>query len=217
MNKHLLLWIALVTFVAGLSSCSHSINAYRDGSVWFCEEITDEWPPTNYHVIYYFKGDTIISQKKYLKMYYKRLSKPEHYYCSMRTEKNKVYYVPKDRKWELLIFDYNIKPGDTIEIFSTCRGYYTDEFPTPCKMKCLGKSTMESYGYTYEIFTVARPEIYWETGKWIKGIGSIAGPIDNDYMLCFGGGSSPYEIMVDGKIVWMDSIRKEQVSKNLSK
>ncbi len=112
--------------------------------------------------------------------------------------------MPKDRKWELLIFDYGIKPGDTIKIFSTCRGYYTDEYPTPMEIKCLGKSSMESCGNTYEVITIAeviRGKVM-DTGKWIKGIGSIVGPITNDYMQCAGGGSSANELMVDGKIVW---------------
>jgi hypothetical protein len=218
MKNKLYLFIAFAAIMF-LASCNRSINPYKDGSVWFCEGRTDEWPSKRYHEIYFIQGDTLIADQKYWKVYQKYLSGKAKYVYGLRAEKNKVFFAPKNHAWDLLIFDYNIKSGDIVKVYSTCQGFYSDVYPSPIEIICTGKSFMKSCGNTYEIFKIADASegkaITWAQGEWIKGLGSVSGPIDNDYMQCFGGGSSVYELMVDGKIVWEDSIGKNHMNKIL--
>ncbi len=203
-----------------LISCSREINLYKDGSVWFCLGVTDEGP-LRQRFLYrnFIHGDTIIGNKKYLKLYGNNFSDDDakdYYICGLRVEKNKIYYAPQNHEWELLIFDYDIMPGDIFEVYSTCNGFYGNTSPAPRKMKCKEKSTIESCGITYEVFTVAPVENWdeskWISGKWIKGMGTPFGPTDNFYMNCFGMGSRVYEVMVNGKIVWEDSVIKQRIN-----
>lgn len=210
--------LSLVICSIGFSSCIHSLNAYTEGSAWLCEGITDDWPFKNFHETFFIKGDTVIANKKYLKLYRKYLSKSAIYECGIRTEYNKVFFAPKNHEWDLLIFDYNITPGDVVKVYSTSVGYYGDICPLPIEMKCFGMSKMESCGITYDVFSMSSL-INKDVGnngteKWIKGIGSEVGPIENDYMQSAGGGSSVYEILMNGKRIWKDSITLNRINKN---
>ena len=85
----------------------------------------------NYSFWYYVQGEEVINNKTYAKLYskghwYESLIHPDGTGCNrkgdnmdvyegaLRTENNIVYFKPFDWGTEQLLFDYNLKTGDTL-------------------------------------------------------------------------------------------------------
>ena len=69
-------------------------------------------------------GDTILKSFKYVKIYDSKDSivntLNSSYFCCVRDSLHKWYFVNKDDTVNYMLFDFSVKPGDTVSITNRC-------------------------------------------------------------------------------------------------
>ncbi|HKL02113.1 MAG TPA: hypothetical protein VJ911_00505, partial [Cryomorphaceae bacterium] len=101
--------------------------------------------------------DTIISGTTYTKIISNSINQP--YAGSLREIEGKVFIVPPDSVSELILYDFTLNIGDTIEA-------YSENFSVPLVVEDT---------YYLEIDGSSRKVIQFEGGNWIEGVGANRG------------------------------------------
>ncbi|MBD5223066.1 MAG: hypothetical protein HDS71_03295 [Bacteroidales bacterium] len=208
--------LELITLLMTLMCCScdtgaQTINAFVEGAVWEMGGGSG-WDPKIYiKENYYIEGKETINDIEYLKMYRSSSSEDsrtneikvsdKHYIGCVRNEAGKIFFIPRDYKEELLIFDFNLNPSDKVEIYPyagsnktleseslTC--VYTEEYIVgDSKVKLL---YLSSDGGTE----------YYKLNEWISCIGTGAGPLKPIYADTGGIYTSVKRVTINGRVVY---------------
>ena len=146
----------------------------EEGKVWNCTTVG----PGNYsnkaiECVFTIQGDTLIdglSYKKVLCEYPKYYGDSvQHYYCAVREEAYKVFYVESDSLTEELLYDFS-SPKETLIMsygdykFARTRGWNPEGRPTK--------------QYEFDICAIIDGEVNpsYGFGRWIEGVGSTNNP-----------------------------------------
>lgn len=167
MRYILLINIVCVLSLTGLSQDYDSmIVENKEWAVMECiynYDINIGWYEIMTTTNYKFKGDTIINNKTYNKLYSSYVKQPWQLTSFFREDSSRVFeYIFNE---EVLLYDFSLLPGDSI---------------------CFGLPVGSDYCYyTYtdsvDIITVngkPRKRIIWWDDIWIEGIGSIYMPFE---------------------------------------
>ena len=140
-----------------------------DGKVWNCTVRTPEVILDEINCIFTMKGDTLIDEKLYKKVFCQFIvyygDGEQHYYCAVREEAYRVFIVAAETKEEKLLYDFS-HPQETLILsyddykFARGSGYRNNDFPT-----------------NQMIFGLSRTEDGINFNKrqddWIEGVGSV--------------------------------------------
>jgi hypothetical protein len=108
-------------------SFAQPIHSWPDFNSWWELRCVDEYnQPTVNCRVYHMYGDTVIQGLTYQKLgIYWGASQPHDYAAATRSDSmDRVWVVPKDSLSELLLYDFNVQPGDTI--FNVFHGAFGD-------------------------------------------------------------------------------------------
>ena len=135
-------------------------------------------------------GDTTINNTQYIKICQSTDTLFEFqanypFYCAVREEDSKYYFVFPNDTSEILYYDFNMEVGDTIHYPQNNYIWY------PIELKVVGKdSILIGSNYRKQLFLTNLDTITtgtWQNQVWIEGIGSLFGlrhahsyVIDND-------------------------------------
>ncbi len=117
MKKLSILFLLLISV-----SVQAQLNNLEDNTYWFrySVNVLDSESIEGEDCLF-IKGDTIINKINYKKLFYKDYY--TDYYCSIREKDNKIYAVipnyPYNGLEEILLYDFNVKVGDTIKSNAT--------------------------------------------------------------------------------------------------
>lgn len=124
--------VFLILCVVGSSAVSAqeiTPNVVQDGRVWSLYRGMSQGEVlrfTGENPVLFFGADTLIDGKTYKNVLYRRVFHWDNFDelpsydwgCAMREEDSKVYHYDYETKEERLMFDFALKPGDTIESYS---------------------------------------------------------------------------------------------------
>lgn len=155
--------------LGSMAKASDYVPFLEEGKSWVVTYMTHE-NTSSYKRIYMVKGDTIIGDRLYKKLYEEDRGL---YLYALREEGGKVYSLSSTDKYgepnteEVLWYDFSVKEGDMIDT-----PYYS--------LKVAGTDMVAVNGYLYKRIHLkwtykSHPE-YNGTGVWIEGIGSDLGP-----------------------------------------
>jgi len=135
---NILLCLGLISY-AEISFSQEYMPFPQDSATWYTMYVYD-WPspPYYYYTTYKFEtsGDTIINNINYTILNFgPALEDSTHYQGAYRNDtlNKKVYYIDKLDTAEMLLYDFNLLPGDTIPVIGpsgtlafniTCLGAY---------------------------------------------------------------------------------------------
>lgn len=169
-------------------------------------------------------GDTLINSRVYAKLYrtwysgyYYRVGlcdflgvNPTYspmYYCAIRSdESDKVYFIPSGDTSEILIYDFSLTEGDSINISSQKFDYYTHVIKVD--------SILIGDNYRKRLSIKG---IYGLDDIWIEGVGSVHGLFATynryweftEYILtCYQENRVPLYISSPDKCFWCDLVTK---------
>jgi hypothetical protein len=182
-----------ISLLAIFSTATFQVSAQEyspfptDSAVWY---VVKSWPEYNPPPLYWFqtykyeaKGDTIINNIDYTKLYSKLVfgTGTANYEGAYRVdvENERVYFLDPWYNTEALLYDFKLVPGDTIIITGNGYGAYN--------LICLDTSTMiinNTPHRTYSIYSYLSNGTECYT-TWVKGIGSLRIPIETD-LFCVG-------------------------------
>jgi len=192
MNK--LLLSILLAFV-GIVNCQAQQGDYRplveEGKTWWMRHNAPENPnwPTPFYYSYYISGDTLIGGTSYKKLwvdnwYNKGLTE---YEMALREEGKKVFFVPKGKDKEYVLYNFNCYVGQSVKIDSW-KNPGTFDFDMDVFEELDGVfAGMERK--MYQVRAVIPDLKDWEKESeeyeqkkfwWIEGIGSERGPLTSD-------------------------------------
>ncbi|MCQ2958862.1 MAG: T9SS type A sorting domain-containing protein [Bacteroidales bacterium] len=149
----------------------YSYNEYKvDGNF-------DVQPTGKYiYKIYGIKGDTIIQEKEYNKLYLLNdtlFSENDKYIGGIRNEENKIYFA-EENNTEFLLYDFSKRFEVNNTIFIEDR--YSDEGYHQSIPAIVQEIDLLNNYRQYQLFS---PETYYYGGSWIENIGSEYDLIEN--------------------------------------
>lgn len=110
----------------------------------------------------------------------------------IRVDGEKVYFKdPWNFKEWYLMYDFSILEGENVEVYEVKTQGNANKNPTPQNLYCYDSTVIDEYGF--EIMKVISEDYKnylqedypypdrWDvmSGKWLKGLGSTEGPIEN--------------------------------------
>lgn len=174
----------LIIFFILLAFTSKSQNYFENDACWTTYTVNIFTNMVEYKNQYFLSGDTLLNGKTYKKVVGRspnNLQNPTYFAGSIREEAGKVFKQFTDYETqvvgEFLLYDFNVKVGDTI--YSTATSGELSRKPVVTKID------------TIELLTGQKRKRFFFSGasEWIEGIG------------CFGGlFSQTYEHATNGKI-----------------
>lgn len=212
--------LAVLTF--GYCYCQeYTYNTEDSQSDYICEgtkwvmKVMSWMPPLNVEIHTYnewIEGTVIVNDKEYMQVWQDKHDDPDKHYLLgyIRKEEDQIYFIdksslPNDDNTEYLLIDFSLNPGEQMAITSKGPGDSNPNYPITAICTDIGEETNQ--GHSYETRTIeflidgqSYPE-YFPPIKWIKGIGSQGGVVDNIY---FGesGGASVYEVYHNDELVY---------------
>ena len=200
MNK--LLLSILLAFV-GIVNCHAQQGDYRplveEGKTWWMRHNAPEnhnWP-TPFYYSYYISGDTLIGGTSYKKLWVDNWNNKglTEYETALREEGKKVFFVPKGKNKEYVLYNFNCKE-------KLIEGINSFVQPTFCHdMDVLKEFAGNFTGIERKMYQVrvVIPDLPdWEKESkeyeqlkfwWIEGIGSEWGPLTS---IWYGGVGNPH-------------------------
>jgi hypothetical protein len=112
-------------------------------------------------------GDSVIGNKSYHRIFETYDSTLNNWYFRglLREDSNRVYYISPYGNGEGLLYDFNLKAGDTTHIIS-------EWLPEPREFVCESVDSIIYNGITHK-----RWNFYYPLEPWIEEIGSVEGPL----------------------------------------
>jgi hypothetical protein len=144
-------------------------------------------------------GDTIINGNQMVKIRTNNTQDwapndslpPTDYIGSLRSDTSKVYFVPWFQQEEVLLYDFSIEIGDTVQVFDRdIENQFAFYEVTP----------QETYFETFN--GISRKVISFNFGRWIEGIGSEYGIFTTTSLNVSGYYKLQECVRVDGEIVF---------------
>lgn len=129
----------------------------------------------------------------------------------IRTEGERVYMLKPQNHEEKLLFDFSLSPGDFVDI-DIVYGGAMSEYGDIYSMECVDKIIEENSGNMFHVISfnahkngeLLDPSFFGKI-KWIKGIGSNAGLLDN-FISPEEGGFTLTSVYHDGKLIYASDL-----------
>jgi len=183
-NKFIVLIGVLVLLIQFNMQAQEYLPFPQDSAVWYSVySWPDPYPPYIYYYTYKYeaKGDTIINDFEYTKLYLYLTNDSDNksgYEGAYRIdiENERIYFIDKNDNTESLLYDFSLVPGDTIFI-------QLDNMPESFPLVCLDTSTMIINNIPHNSYFICS---YLSNGTecyttWVRGIGSLRMPIETDW------------------------------------
>ncbi|MBR1665531.1 MAG: hypothetical protein IJ699_04825 [Bacteroidaceae bacterium] len=194
------------------------------GKIWetiVVDNLNSSYVPTALKAIveYYFDGDTIVGNHLCTKMMW-RQRLPEkrewisHLLAPVYEEEHKVYFFPENSTTPLLMYDFDVKAGDTIQVM---RPKILRFGENPYDWEDGQRTfTLAVRGFSDEMEGGERQNVLWyepvprnyplHQDFWMKGIGSVSSPINTgEIYLSFSNVSLLIECRVGNEVLYHDS------------
>lgn len=149
----------------------------EEGKVWNCvlvDNVLFEEP--DYDCVFTMRGDTVIGERSYKKVFCKfekhYRDKEQHYYCAVREDSYRVFFIGQDEKDEKLLYDFN-SPQEKLTL-SRRDNQYERSTGEHMFLRPKGLFTFDIYRII-EIDEVPKRE---NVGLWIEGVGSYGNPFE---------------------------------------
>lgn len=153
-----------LAFILGMAVGLQAQSLVTDGNRWNVSTYLNFGPTETY--IYLLSGDTLLGNQTYLKLYYTRNANLSGTVLIglMREESKRVYFLSFCDNSEYLLYDFNMKEGDTQTLYGLPFPY---ECPVANEMQCTQIETANYFGRDYRQF-------HFDFGDpvWIEEIGS---------------------------------------------
>jgi len=162
MKSTILSFIFILCFSHFMKALDYEyVPLVNEEHIWsYCDARRIGSGPVEYDLKYFhfqIKGDTVIQNITYKKVYADCSSNPTNYAASIREENKKVYVVKLNEQQEKLTYDFNMEVGDRIQI-DDYRYYEVSKIDMIEIAGKLRKCYNDFYG-----------------GKMIEGIGTLSG------------------------------------------
>ena len=166
----------------------------------FCQSLPDSsatwtvaslgWMSYYANNTYSITGDTTINSSIYKSIYVTNDSifnpLEANYFCAVRELNNKWFFVPANSTKEFMLYDFNVKKGDTVTINNPWVAGEMD-------LIVFDVDSIEVNGGLYNLEYYLSPSRFFISDHWIKGVGSTQGlhlsglrMLDAGYqLLCF--------------------------------
>lgn len=188
MKNKIILLVGVFTLIA-LTTQMNAQNSYlKDGACW---RGTVAYAGGTYSQDYFFRGDTIIEEKKYVKVYYDDKS----YAGCLREEEGKVYTIENfGEDSEFLLYDFTLNVGDVIKS-TALHGYLS--YGEGATVTDIEEITLKNGDKKKLFFIEGSRDI------WVEGIGSLFHPFEGlmEYTTCGGNKAFLKEYELDGEII----------------
>lgn len=169
--RNLLILFVLVFLIKANSFCQSLPDT---SATWTIASISMGWYIANETFV--IKGDTTINSIIYKSICITKDSAfnplSSNYFCAVRELSNKWYFIPADSTKEFMLYDFNVKTGDTVTINNP---WVEGEM----KLNVFDIDSIELNGSYYKNielgFYVNPNDPPYISDHWIKGIGSTQG------------------------------------------
>lgn len=171
----LFFWLCILGINPNSLVAQDYISFPDSNAIWINEYVEyeiDEWgqlvlASENYSMFCLPGIDTLISSQNYSSLFICG----DEYYGALRDEDGLVYFIPRDSINELLIYDFTVGVGDTIE------GTYINEY---------GNIWMQYDLYVFWVDSILingdyRKRLELEGSHWIEGIGNTNGLFNESF------------------------------------
>lgn len=202
-----------MALLAGLTATAE--NYFRDGTRWTVRyQSCDPRIETYSDKEYWIDGTGEYNGEECLSLFTMWVNEPHtRTYVPLRVEGDKVYY-PESRgssTW-CLLYDFGLQEGEQCEVgvawLSNWDRLY-DGKVVRSTVKCAGFETSEATQLPVMLMTTQHEvgdDVHVEEGWWIKGIGNVHGPLDNEDFGWVGGEGVLQRVESNGEVVYQ---RKE--------
>lgn len=148
----------------------------EEGKIWNCvlaDNIFFEEEASAYDCIFTMRGDSVIGKQNYKKVYceFEKYygDKKQHYYCAVREESYRVFFVEQNEKDEKLLCDFS-SPLEKLILYRGDFQYGRSQ----------GMHILESKGlFMFSLMGVIDGEvsdIYGLGTAWVEGVGNLGNP-----------------------------------------
>lgn len=180
---------------------AHATDFFEEGTVWevgYDSQTTHTVNEILYK--YYLEGDTVIGGLPCLKMWGQNISANtgrELVTCIYK-EGEKIYFFPhKNSEEKALLYDFSLQPNQSTTVVLPSEKWENKDSQLQFEMKCNSLSSVSLGTQAYEVIEITEitesPEWdgYKSSGqtRWIKGIGSVFGVLENAGVTLDGGSS----------------------------
>ena len=173
-----------ITFVLMLSAAQSIIvfgycNESAQASTWYGIQYYHAYPYEEYtplitNLVYHLGADTLINDKQYRQIRYtheyENISNAYRGAIRQSEDRQQVYYIPMDSDQEYLLYDFDVKQGDTVYAYADFNDKSCEEEPdrsiTPA-WTVVNVQTIDGRKH----ISVQNNE-YGVDIKWIEGIGT---------------------------------------------
>lgn len=181
---------------------------FKDGTEWKTMRTSTTTPndPREYKE-FYILSDTSIKDGNCFNVYDKSGGEAGSRICQIKVNDNRVYfYDEKSDNW-LLMYDFNLKEGDSISVYTPVFDLNNDKIECTY-LKCVREETYEDDGTPWpalilEGYLDSNYETCYGEGVWLIGLGAINGLLENcRYNNLDGIGSKLYEVVCDNEVIY---------------
>lgn len=185
---------------------------FKDGTEWKTLRTSTTTPDDpRYYQEFSILSDASIKDGNGFNLYEKSGDEAGVQICQIKVNDNRVYfYDEKSDNW-LLMYDFNVKKGDCISVYTPVFDWNNEEIQCTY-LKCIGEENYEDNGtqwpaLRFEEYEDSKNEKYIGEGIWLKGLGSVTGLLENCrfYEFC-GMGSKLYEVVCDNEVIYKSGI-----------
>jgi hypothetical protein len=123
MKTKTILILSLISVFVLMQAQNKSRYPIKPTSTWRVDSVDAMWKIVE-NTKYFINGDTSIESKSYFKLYKSGIllldapySYKDIYVGALRDDDNKIFFVKRNKAVETMLFDFNLKAGDTIQSF----------------------------------------------------------------------------------------------------
>ena len=215
------------------SEFSNYVNYFQDGMEWICNEYatTDPYDQGPWLTKIWIDGEAEVDGVKALKVYKQNyvFDDAPRFVTYIRVDGDRVLFLntKSATEWSLL-YDFGLDNGDLEYFFTPACNWEWLPNKVPMRLLCKGVSEyplnpdyiqMEVVDRSFDMIEMQEEgsEVdldYMETGIWLKGLGSVDGPLSNIQFNVLGVSSILVEASLDGKVVFTNpNVEKAEVVK----
>ncbi|UKK53827.1 hypothetical protein [Prevotella sp. E2-28] len=183
------LFFIVVLLLCGLNTSKASSQDWdheyvpfvEEGKVWYCVLVdnilfNEDDPEPVWDCIFTMRGDSVIGEQNYKKVYCEFEKhygdKKQHYYCAVREESYRVFFVEQDEKDEKLLYDFN-SPQENL-FFSRRDNQYERSYGEHMFSRPKGL-------YVFDIYQIIEDDEIPKrkfVNSWVEGVGADGNPFE---------------------------------------
>lgn len=181
---------------------------FKDGAEWKTMRTSTTTPndPRDY-LEFCILSDASMKDGNGFNVYEKNSGDSGSWICQIKEIDNRVYfYDEKSDNW-FLMYDFNLKKGDCISVYTPVFDLNNDKIKCTY-LKCVREEIYDDGGTPWpalilEEYVDSNYEGWHGEGVWLIGLGAINGLLENcGYNYLDGMGSKLYEVVCDNEVVY---------------